>query len=163
MRPLLVLTALLLAAPSAAQTPTPVTAPVDSATMKAARELLVALGSVEMFIANAERQMTAMRNATGSPLPPEFYERLMEDLRKNAPQLMEEMAGVYARHMRKDELEGLTRFYSTPLGRSYSAKQGEMLAETTQIGIRWGQAAAQRTLSEMPHAGTPPTVITTPP
>jgi len=156
MRYHILLPAMLLAAPLAAQTPTDApaaAAPIDSATMRAARGLLAAMRADEVFLTTIERSLTSSAAARATQLPPKFMERFVEAVRAELPTLLEQMGQVYARNYTKSELEAFTAFFKTPTGQAMIAKQGIVTAESSELGQRWGSALALRVMGNMIQSG----------
>jgi hypothetical protein len=157
MRYLLLLPAILLAAPVAAQTPTDAppapAAPIDSASMRAARGLLVAMHADQVFITTVERSLATAAANGPTQLPPKFMERFLAAVRAELPNLLEQMAQVYARNYTKSEIEAFTAFFKTPTGQAMVAKQGIITAESSEMGQRWGSALAMRVMGEMIQSG----------
>lgn len=158
--PLPALLLLLIGAPTLARAQdTTSRAPIDSATLRAARHVLEIQHAGDVLLASVQASMEQERAAgTNTQIPPLFWDRFMTALRADVPNVLEEMAKVYARHFSKDELDQLAAFYQTPLGARFAKESGSLGAESSEVGRRWGGALAMRVMSDMIQKGeyTPP-------
>ena len=56
---------------------------------------------------------------------------------------------VYERHFTRKDIQGLIAFYQSPVGRKFVSVQPKLVAESMQIGQRWGQKVAQKVMREI--------------
>lgn len=81
-----------------------------------------------------------------------FFERFQSKLR--VEQLLDLTAPIYAKYFSKEEIEGLTRFYQTPLGQKALSVLPqtivEMQTESMKLGERLGREAMTEVLDEHP-------------
>ena len=112
--------------------------PPDARRLATARTVLEASGAVEAMIAGIRANLPAQRQAMPQ-VPTEFWTRFEERVIKDAPQLVDSIAVVYAGVFTQAELDALLAFFRSPTGTRYRALQPTLLAETTAIGQRWGQ------------------------
>ena len=109
----------------------------DSARLAVARQLLAASGAVELMVSAAKVNLPAAQQASPQ-LPPEFWSRFRDTLAVAAPALVDSVAIVYANAFTLQELQQLTAFYQSPLGRRVRDVQPKLLTESAAIGQRWG-------------------------
>lgn len=154
MRRLLSALALLtaLGAPLDGQATAPAT-PIDSATMRTARTLMQVTKAAETFIGVFEGALENQAANAPQQLPPLFLERFKTAVRADLPNLLEEMATVYARTYTREEMEGFITWFRTPSGQAFIAKQVAVTTASSEIGGRWGGAIAMRVMSDMIQKG----------
>lgn len=128
----------------------------DSATVRSARTLMEVTHAGDNFIAAFEKALESESNEAAAQLPPAFMDRFKAAVRAELPRLVEELAQVHARNYTREELEGFIRFFRTPLGQQYAAKQAVVGVESSTIGQRWGASIAMRVMSEMIERGEMP-------
>ena len=61
-------------------------------------------------------------------------------LRQEAPNLLQELVPLYARHFTQDDVRGILAFYDSPLGKKVLREQPVLVSECTRAGEAWGQA-----------------------
>lgn len=126
---------LLVAAPLAAQKRA--AAPPDPARLTLARRVLELNGSVDAMIAAIRASIPAQRQATPQ-LPAEFWDRFEARVTRDAPQLIDSIAVLYAAQFSQEDLQALVAFYGTPTGQRLRQFQSTLIAESSAIGQRWG-------------------------
>jgi hypothetical protein len=136
--------------------------------------LLLAMGSAQVMAAAAKpsaeqvRQLmqvfsvgkmfsqmnTQMAGVMGQQLPcvPAAYWQNFVDA-NGIKQLTEQMIPVYQKHFTASEVDGLLKFYRSPLGQKVIAEMPATMAEGMQIGRQWGQQRAQAMLGELQKEG----------
>lgn len=124
-------------------------APVDSSTMRASRELMVAMRAGEAALTGMNLAMERERARVPAQLPPLFFDRAQTAFSRDLPELVEQMALIYARHFSRDELVQLTAFYRTPVGIRVASESGMVGAEASEMAQRWGAALGMKVMQEM--------------
>jgi hypothetical protein len=117
-------------------------APADPVRFAAARRVLEASGAAELMITAMKASIPAQRAATPQ-LPAEFWSRFEERMVQDGPQLVDSIAALYAAIFTLRELQELTAFYQSPIGRRFRDAQGELMTQSTAIGQRWGMRIGQ--------------------
>lgn len=125
----------LLGAATAAAQQTPAAA--DPARVTAARAVLDASGTVEAMVAAMRANLPAQRQIAPQ-LPAEFWMRFEERIVRDAPQLVDSIAVLYARSFTLTELEAMAAFYRSKVGQRLRQLQPTLVAEGSAIGQRWG-------------------------
>ncbi|HVX89075.1 MAG TPA: DUF2059 domain-containing protein [Gemmatimonadales bacterium] len=124
-------------------------APVDSSTMRASRELMAAMRAGEAALTGMNLAMERERTRVPAQLPPLFFDRAKAAFEHDLPELVEQMALIYARHFSRDELVQLTAFYRTPVGVRVANESGLVGAEASEMAQRWGAALGLKVMQEM--------------
>ena len=109
----------------------------DSARLVAARNVLQASGSVEVMVTAMRAAIPAQRAATPQ-LPEEFWTKFDARIEKEAPQLADSIAVIYARRFTLSELGDMLAFYQSAGGRRLRELQSAIVTESSAIGQRWG-------------------------
>src|SRR5262245_36181093 len=142
-----VLTALALSAFTATRSPAQ-NAADHASRIPAAQNLLKASNAVEGMVAAMRAALPAQRQAMPQ-VPAEFWTRFETRMVKDAPALSDSVAILYAKTFSLRELQDLTAFYTSPIGRRFVALQPVLLAEGSAIGQRWGARLGEEIAKEL--------------
>ena len=142
---------LVLALPLSAQQSPP---PVDSATATTIRQLLAITGTGKRMVQGIETMVPAQR-ASNPRIPAAFWNAFLAHARQDTTQLMELLIPIYASHLTKAELEGLVRFYQTPLGRRVAEVLPLITQESMQAGQSWGAGIGRQVAESLAQSGVP--------
>ena len=63
------------------------------------------------------------------------------------------MVPIYQRHFSASDIEGLLKFYRSPLGRKVVTEMPATMAEGMKLGQEWGRERAQAMLAELQKSG----------
>jgi hypothetical protein len=160
--------------PSAAQTQAPAsttTKPADSAakdsTAKSAssidpakeaaiRKLFEVQGTRNTMQAAIAGMSENMKPMLASSLPPGDYRDKLIDLffqkfqsKINVDQLIDLAVPIYDKHFSLEDLDGLTKFYQTPLGKKAVSALPQVVIETQTVSMKWGQQLGQQSMMEV--------------
>jgi hypothetical protein len=138
-RPLMLAMALAFAAvsPSAAQD--------NSEGLQAARNLLEATNAEKQFALVVPLMLRQMRQAMPSPGPDQqdSVDQVFAEVEKQfidrSGELIDQIAVLYGRTFSVGEMNTLTEFYETPVGRKFIEATPQLAAEAMQLGNVWGQ------------------------
>lgn len=126
----------------------------DPAAVAAARELLIAMGSMKQFEVAIDTMSRGMADAFKRQAPAKAQEidEVMALMAAKFNARKEEMltlvAPLYAEKFTPAELNEIGAFYKTPIGQKMIATQPEILQRSMQIGMAWGQAIGQEVEQE---------------
>ncbi len=135
--------ALVLVAPSSAQQKAPTAA--DPAAVAAAKELLVAMGSMKQFEVAINTMSRGMAQAFKQQAPAkskeidEVMELMATKFNARKEEVLAMVAPLYAEKFSVQELTEIGAFYKTPIGQKMIATQPEILQKSMQLGMIWGQ------------------------
>lgn len=105
------------------------------------RRLLELTGTKDMVNQMKSVMMSQFRqNAPG--MPPAMFDEMMTELR--AEDLEESMIPVYANHFTGDDIKHLIAFYESRFGRKVMREMPQIINESNQVGVQWGQAVVTR-------------------
>ncbi len=114
------------------------------------REVLELTGAAKM----GEQVMTAMMGQMKQAfpaVPEDFWSRTSE--RMTGEGLTDLVIPIYARNYTDEELDAMIAFWSSPAGRSISAKQSIVLQESMAAGQAWGEKLAEQVVAELREEG----------
>ncbi len=67
--------------------------------------------------------------------------------------LTEMLTPVYLKHMTKEDLEEMIKFYKTPVGKKYAKSTPLIMEESMQVGQQWGMKIGQELDKKMKEKG----------
>ena len=144
--------ALLLAAPASAQQKSP--AAVDPAGVAAAKELLIAMGSMQQFEVAINTMSKGMAQAFKQQAPSkgkeidEVMDLMATKFNARKTEVLGMVAPLYAEKFTVQELTEIGAFYKTPIGQKMIATQPEILQRSMQLGMAWGQSIGKEVEAE---------------
>lgn len=124
----------------------------DSAKTVVVQHLLQLTGVVTVM-QKAIGNLIPAERAANPTIPPAFWDAFASRMRKNLPQLADSLVPIYTSRFSLDELKQLEQFYESPTGKHLAAAQPDMLAESQQIGQRWGAAIGKEIADSLQAAG----------
>ena len=147
---------------------------IDPAKETAIRKMFDVMGMTKMMQQVLEGMSNNMKPMLMTSLPTGEYREKLVDLflqkfqsKLRVEQLTDQAVPIYAKYFSKEELEGLMRFYQTPLGQKTLSVLPQTLVEmqtqSMKLGEKLGREAMIEVLDEHPdlkkaleEAGTPP-------
>lgn len=135
-----------------AAVPAAAAAPVDPATAKSIRQL-IELSHVAANMAQGMDLMIANQRQANPRIPTEFWDAFGKKAHEGIPQLIDSIVPIYARHFSQAEIDQLVQFYATPLGQRLLAEQPTLMAESLEMGRKWGMAIGRQVSDSLQGAG----------
>jgi hypothetical protein len=141
----MLLRALLLALAIAAALPAARAQAPDAARVEAAKQLMLAAGAARQFdeampLLAAQISQNLMRLAPDkSKDVAEVFQKLLPRFLEKKGILLDQIAGLYAKELTLDELNGIVAFYKSPIGAKFAAVQPHIMRQSITLGERWGQ------------------------
>lgn len=78
---------------------------------------------------------------SGMPnLPAGFVDEFKKTV--DPQELVDLTVPIYDKHLTEEEVEGLLKFYSTPVGQKFASVQGDIMQEARAAGERWSRQKA---------------------
>lgn len=105
------------------------------------RRLLDLTGTKDM-VNQMKSVMVAQFKQNAPSMPNGMFDEMMEELK--AEELEESMIPVYARHFTGDDIKHLIAFYQSPFGRKVMREMPQIIMESNEVGVRWGQGVVTR-------------------
>jgi hypothetical protein len=106
---------------------------------------------VDRMLGQMNSQMAAMMQQQIPCVPASYWQGFIDD--KGARELTGRMVPIYQRHFSATDIEGLLKFYRSPLGRKVITEMPATMAEGMQLGQEWGRQRAQAMLAELQKGG----------
>jgi hypothetical protein len=119
---------------------------VDAAKRKEIRKLLRLTGSQQMARQMMQQMILNLRTAFPK-VPNSYWNGYLK--RANTSELVEMIVPIYDRHLSRKDIQGLITFYSSPVGRKFISVQPQLVAESMQVGQRWGRKLADKMVREI--------------
>lgn len=120
-----------------------------SAHQRDARKLLELSGAQQMG-KQMISQMLGMMRQNATDVPADFWRTIEKKLDFSA--LLDELAGLYARHLSHDDITQLIGFFSSPVGARFVAVQPKVMQDSVAISQKWGQQFMQQVMQELERA-----------
>lgn len=114
------------------------------------RQLMEASG-VDRMLGQMNTQMAAMMQQQIPCVPASYWQDFIDA--KGVRELTERMVPIYQRHFSAADIQGLLKFYRSPLGRKVITEMPATMAEGMQVGQEWGRQRAQAMLAELQKSG----------
>lgn len=90
-------------------------------------------------------QMFAMMKQQLPNVPEEFWKTAEEEIMKNiVDDVVGMLAPIYWKHLTKADLDGIIKFYETPVGKKMAAAQPNIMTESMKVGQQWGMQIAMK-------------------
>jgi uncharacterized protein len=123
--------------------PTTVTKSADPEAAKVAdiRRLLEVTGTRDMVNQMKTSMMQQFRKNTPG-ISAEMMDELMTELK--AEDLLESMIPVYSKHFTGADIKQLIAFYQSPFGKKVLREMPQIIAESNDVGMRWGEGVVTR-------------------
>ena len=82
-------------------------------------------------------------------MPAEFWTEFEKQMVREAPMLADSLAAIYAHKFSTRELQEITAFYNSPIGRKRVNSQVAIITESSAIGQRWGARLGEAVAKEL--------------
>lgn len=114
------------------------------------RQLMDVFG-VGRMLGQMNTQMAAMMQQQLPCVPASYWQGFIDA--KGARELTERMVPIYQRHFSAADIQGLLKFYRSPLGKKVVTEMPATMAEGMKLGQEWGRERAQAMLAELQEGG----------
>lgn len=108
----------------------------ESAKIADIRKLLELTGTREMVDQMKAMQMDQFRQASPD-LPGDMFQEMLNEMR--AEDLENALIPIYLKYFTTDDLKRLLAFYESPFGKKVTRVMPQILQESNQVGMSWGQ------------------------
>ena len=96
-------------------------------------------------------QMAQLMAHTVPCVPASYWQDFIDT--ESTRVVLERMVPVYQRHFTEGDVDGLVKFYRSPLGRKVLAEMPETMAEAAKVGQQWGVERRQKMLGTLQRQG----------
>jgi uncharacterized protein len=125
----------------------------DAEYKSALQKMLAAAGTEQTFKV-AIKQMFEMFKQQKTSVPNDIWVGLEAEFNASSmAELVDMLAPVYHRHISISDLQAITAFYETPVGKKYAEKTPFIMEESMQVGQQWGMKIAQRFQEKLKEKG----------
>lgn len=125
----------------------------DKAYENTLSEMFQVSGSEATFQA-AIKQMLSMQKQQHPNVSTEIWAELEKEfLKTSMDDLVAMLVPVYKKHMTKTDLDGLIKFYKSPIGKKFAKKTPLITQESMQVGQQWGMKIGQAFKEKMKAKG----------
>ncbi|WP_229238393.1 DUF2059 domain-containing protein [Dyella amyloliquefaciens] len=115
------------------------------------RQLMDVVGVGKMLSQMNYQAVTTMQQSLPC-VPAEYWQNYMD---ANATQqFIGRLVPVYQKHFNADELDGLLKFYRSPLGQKVINEMPTTMAEANQAGRQWSQERSDQLIAELKQKGS---------
>lgn len=114
------------------------------------RELMQVMNVPGQFTV-MNNQMAAMMSQELPCIPATYWQTYID--KNGVEQLTAAMIPAYQHHFTAEEVEGLIKFYRSPLGQKLVAQMPATMAEAAQSGQQWGRQRTADMFSELQKEG----------
>lgn len=115
------------------------------------RQLMDVVGVGKMLSQMNYQAVTTMQQSLPC-VPAEYWQNYMD---ANATQqFIGRLVPVYQKHFNADEMEGLLKFYRSPLGQKVINEMPTTMAEANQAGRQWSQERSDQMIAELKQKGS---------
>lgn len=114
------------------------------------RYLIELSGGADMGVMVFENMMMSFRD-TFPDVPGEFWDGMVDVVETD--DLMDILVPIYRKHFTAEDVDGLIRFYESPLGRKLIERQPDMTRESMVAGEEWGGTIARKVIDMMAADG----------
>jgi hypothetical protein len=126
------------------------TAESEAAKIADIRKLLLLTGSREMINQMKTTLMDQFRQSSPN-LPPEMFQEMLAEMK--AEDLEESIIPIYLKHFSADDIRHLVAFYESPFGKKVTKVMPEIMQESNEVGMNWGQSVVTRVATKWRKEG----------
>jgi hypothetical protein len=115
------------------------------------RQLMEVVGVGKMLSQMNSQAVSAMQQSMPC-VPADFWQNYMDA--NQTQQFIGRLVPVYQHHFTADELEGMLKFYRSPLGQKVINEMPTTMTEANQAGQQWSHERSDQMISELKQMGS---------
>lgn len=115
------------------------------------RELIDAIG-VTKTLTQMNSQMAGMMQQKLPCVPASYWQGFIDA--SGTEQLISHMVPIYQKHFTAEDIDGLLKFYKSPLGQKVVVEMPLVVAEAAQYNRQWGQERGLQMVATLKKQGT---------
>jgi hypothetical protein len=115
------------------------------------RQLMEVVGVGKMLSQMNYQAVTTMQQSLPC-IPAEYWQNYIDA--NGTQQFIGRLVPVYQKHFTADELDGLLKFYRSPLGQKVINEMPTTMAEANQAGRQWSQERSDQMIAELKQKGS---------
>lgn len=114
-------------------------------------KLLDAVG-VGRMLSQMNSQVSSMMRQSLPCVPVEYWQGFIDA--NASQQFVDRLVPVYQRHFTAEDIEGLVKFYNSPLGQKVINEMPVATAEGAQVGQQWANQRRAQLVEQLKQKGT---------
>lgn len=115
----------------------------------AVQKMLTASGAENTFKASVTQMFGMMRQQQPQQSNDFWVSMENETLKTSIADLIELLVPVYQKHLSLDDINQLTAFYQSPIGRKFAEKTPLITQESMAAGQQWGMKIGQKIIDKI--------------
>lgn len=115
------------------------------------RQLMEVVGVGKMLSQMNYQAVTTMQQSLPC-IPSDYWQNYIDA--NGTQQFIGRLVPVYQKHFTADELDGLLKFYRSPLGQKVINEMPTTMAEANQAGRQWSQERSDQMIAELKQKGS---------
>lgn len=126
----------------------------DNTAYKTALSKMMEASGAHAIYKSVIGQMVSMMKEQKANVPDQLWKDLEIELTKiSINELTDMLVPVYQNHLSIGDINELTRFYSTPVGKKFAEKSPFIVQESMKVGQQWGQKIGQQVADKLKDKG----------
>jgi len=121
------------------------------ATEDQVRQLMEVVGLGKMLLQMNTQAVNTLEQSMPC-VPADFWQNYMNESQTQL--FIGRLVPVWQRHFTSDEMNGLLKFYRSPLGQKVITEMPTTMAEANDAGQQWSHERADQMVTELKHMGT---------
>lgn len=122
----------------------------DAARVADIRRLLTITGSRDMVNQMKATLMEQFKQSSPN-LPPEMFKEMLAEMK--AEDLEEAIIPIYLKYFTADDINHLIAFYESPFGKKVTRVMPQILQESNEVGMNWGQGVVNKVATKWRNEG----------
>lgn len=115
----------------------------------AVQKMLTASGAEKTFKASIN-QMFSLTKQQQPEVPSEFWTTMEDEMLKTSiKDLIELLVPIYQKHLTLEDINELTAFYQSPVGKKFAEKTPLITQESIAAGQQWGMKIGQKIIDKI--------------
>jgi hypothetical protein len=125
----------------------------ESGYSKTLYQMFEVSGTEETYKGAINQMLTIFKQQAPS-LGEDFWKDFETEFMKTSlTELTEMLVPVYKKHLTQADLEGMIKFYSTPVGKKFAQTSPLIMQESMQIGAEWGKKIGENFQKKLKEKG----------
>ncbi|WP_240732313.1 MULTISPECIES: DUF2059 domain-containing protein [Dyella] len=126
-------------------------AATQAPTEEQVRQLMEVVG-VGKMLTQMNAQAVGVMQQSLPCIPASYWQNYVDA--NGSQQFIGRLVPIWQKHFTADEMEGMLKFYRSPLGQKVIAEMPATMAEATQAGQQWSHERSEQMLAELKQKGS---------
>lgn len=115
------------------------------------RQLMEVVGVGKMLSQMNSQAVTVMQQSLPC-IPASYWQGYMDA--NGTQQFIGRLVPIYQRHFSADEIDGMLKFYRSPLGQKVITEMPTTMGEANQAGLQWSKERSDQMIAELKQKGS---------